>query len=98
MSYYKTNRYFYDIETNEVCDLWMDNITHEFKLVHRGSEDTVKGSEVNGFYICAHSSVTIKINGKRQVHLQMGTFYHIKEGEKVTHKKYPGFKKFTKVK
>jgi hypothetical protein len=93
----KTNRHFKNCETGDICDLWMDDITHEYKLIHQGSEQTAKGSEVNGFYIAAHSSITIKINRKKIVSISRGEYYNLKEFEQITHKKYCGFKSFTKI-
>lgn len=48
--------------------------------------------------ICAHTGVTIKLNNKKTIKLDMGEFYNMKEGEVITHKKYIGFDKFIKVK
>jgi uncharacterized membrane protein YfhO len=96
--YYKTQRSFKDVETKEIFCLLMDDETKDFKLVSDGSEVFAKGTEVNGFYICAHTDVTIKINNSRQIKLNRGTFYNLKENEKITHKKFTGFSRFTKVK
>lgn len=93
----KTQRSFKDVESSEIFNLFMDSDTHEFKLISDGSKKYAKRTEVNGFYICAHTSCTIKINGKKQVELPMGKFYNLKEGEKITHKKYCGFKRFSKA-
>jgi hypothetical protein len=93
----RTNRKFTDIEENEVFVLYKEK-NDNYRLISDGSEKYAKGTEVNGFYICAHCGVTIKINGKKQITLSMGTFYNLKEDEKITHKKYTGFDKFTKVK
>ena len=94
-----TNRIFTDIEDNEKFRLYVNETTHEYKLELEGkSEKYAQGTSVNGFYICAHCGVTLKINGKKQIYLPMGTFYNLKENEIITHKKFTGFKKFTKVK
>jgi hypothetical protein len=93
----RTKRSFIDIEDKEVFVLYQES-NDSFRLISDGSEKYAKGTEVNGFYICAHCGVTIKINNKKQITLPMGTFYNLKENEVITHKKYTGFDKFTKVK
>lgn len=97
MSYNRTQRAFTDVETGEIFVLYMHSETHQYKLISDGSGRLAKGTEVNGFYIAAHSGVTVKINGKRQLFIDRGQFYNLKQGEKVTHKKYVGFTKFTKT-
>lgn len=93
----RTNRSFNDVESGEKFILYKE-ANDNFRLISDGSEKHAKGTEVNGFYICAHCGVTLKIDNKKQIHLPMGTFYNLKEDEKITHKKYIGFEKFTKVK
>lgn len=97
MVYHKTQRTFEDVETGEIFALYMHPETHEYKLISDGSNKLAAGAEVNGFYISAHSGITIKINGKRQMFIDRGQFYNLKEGETITHKKYVGFSKFTKA-
>ena len=95
-----TNRIFEDIETNSRYRLHVDNDTHAFKLFSEKPlklDDPGEGKEVNGFYICAHTGVTIKLNTGKSIALNPLQFYKLKEGEEVTHKKYIGFTKFTKV-
>ena len=98
MALTKTQRTFKDVENNEVFALYMDNENHEYSLISEGSKKYAKGTEVNGFYICAHTGASIKINNSKIISLPMGTFYNLKENEVITHKKYTGFTKFTKVK
>ena len=93
-----TLRKFNDVETGYICRLYTSNDTSKYHLIYEGQSHIIAdGCEVNGFYISAHSSVTIKINGKKQINLSPNEFYHLKEGEVITHKKYAGFKKFTKI-
>lgn len=93
-----TNRTFTDVEKGYKCRLYTSQDASTFHLIYEGQHDKIAdGSEVNGFYLCAHTGVTIKINNKKIVQLDMGQFYHKKEGEVITHKKYTGFKKFTKI-
>jgi len=94
---HQTQRTFTDIETGEIFELYMDSDTHEYFLHAEGSENLARGSEVNGFYICAHTSSDVKINGKKIVHLPSGSFYNLKEGEQITHRKFCGFTRFQKV-
>ncbi len=97
--YQLTKRKFEDVETNKVFCLYMHSETHEYKLIYNSSvnsNDLANGAEINGFYISAHSGAQIKINNKKTVSLTIGQFYNLKEGEQVTHRKFTGFKKFTK--
>ena len=92
--YYESNRKYTNVETGEVFTLYKDNITSNIKLV----SDTTKNELINDFYVCGFDSVTIKINNRKEIKLGAGDFYFIKQGETVTHKKYAGFKNFTKIK
>lgn len=93
----RTNRTFSDVETKEIFVLYVKP-NGNYELISDGSLKHAKGTQVNGFYICAHCDVTIKINNIKAVHLKQGTFYNLKENEQITHKKYIGFNRFTKVK
>ncbi len=95
-----TNRTFTDVENGIEFRLYMHDQTHEYALIYDGgtkSTDYAKGTEINGFYISAHTDQQIKINGEKLIKLNTGQFYNMKEGEVVTHKKYAGFKRFTKI-
>lgn len=93
-----TQRTFTDIETNYKCRLYTSADASKYHLIYEGQPEKIAdGSEVNGFYICAHSPVTIKTNKGKQIKLAINSFYHLKEGEKITHKKYVGFSRFTKI-
>lgn len=92
----RTNRIFTDTESKEIFVLYT-NSNGNYHLISDGSDKHAKGTEVNGFYICAHCGVTIKINNAKIVKLNQGEFYNFKENELVTHKKYIGFKRFTKT-
>lgn len=95
---YKTNRTFKDVETNEIFALWSDSDTHEMRLfIEDESKERAKGTEVNGFYICTFTDCHIKINADKVIHLPQGTFYNMKQGERITHKKFKGKNKFSKV-
>lgn len=96
-----TQRSYSDIETNEKWNYQVNDVTgdHCLKMVeYQGELATALGTECHSFYACGFDSVTIKINNKKEVKLSTGDFYTIKEGEKITHKKYAGFKRFTKLK
>lgn len=98
--YTKTQRSYRDIETNLKFDLYVHPDTHNFRLILDENENNnicAKGTEINGFYICSFTDCEIKINNKRVIKLPYGTFYCLKEGENITHKKFAGFKNFTKV-
>jgi hypothetical protein len=95
----KTQRTYTDAETGIMYALYKDS-ADRFRLIldtPQGPQAPTPGTEVNGFYLCAFTACTIKINKTKQVRLNMGQFYTLKEGEQVTHCKYIGFDKFTKV-
>lgn len=97
---HKTNRIYTDVETGLKWTLFQDSDTHNFKLCSEYTEGDKPAymSEVNGFYISAHTPVTIKINNTKVIDLSTSQFYNLKEGEIITHKKFAGFKKFTREK
>jgi len=102
-----TQRIFKDVETGKSFRLYSDETQSKYDLISESVEDHQNRSfelksdnyakSPERFYICAHSGVTVKVNGSKEVFLSQGTFYNIKEGEEITHKKYVGFDKFTKV-
>ena len=93
-----TQRTFTDIETNYKCRLYTSNDASKYHLIYEGQQEKIAdGSEVNGFYICAHTPITIKTNKGNEIKLSTNNFYHLKENEIVTHKKYAGFSRFTKI-
>ena len=93
-----TQRTYTDAETGLNCRLYTSNDASKHHLIYEGQPDIIAdGCEVNGFYIAAHTPATIKINGNKQVKVNTGEFYHLKENEKVTHRKFCGFSKFTKI-
>ena len=87
----KTQRSYKNVETDVFYDLYMDNDKHNYSLIDK------QGNRVNGFYLCPFDSVQIKLNTKQIISLSYGEFYNLKEGETVTHRKFCGFKKFTKI-
>ena len=93
-----TQRTYTDVETGYNTRLYTSLDGSKFHLIYEGQHDKIAdGSEVNGFYISAHTGTDIKLNTGKKIFVNMGQFYHLKEGEKVTHRKFAGFLKFTKV-
>jgi len=93
-----TNRIFTDVETGYKCRLYTSQDNSKYHLIYEGQPDKIAdGSQVNGFYICAHAGVTIKTSLNKQIKLDTGQFYHLNEKEQITHKKYTDFTKFTKI-
>ncbi len=94
-----TNRIYTDVETKHPFRLWMDNADNYYLIADKpkSEQSPAEGTQINGFYICAHTGITIKINSKKTVKLNTGEFYNMKEGEAITHKKFIGFQKFTKL-
>ena len=99
MSYLtETNRTFIVVETGYKTRLCTSNDASKYYLIFEGQPEKIaNGSEVNGFFLAAHSGVEIKINNRKIVKVPMGYFYSLKENEVITHKKYDGFSKFTKI-
>jgi len=87
----KTKRTYTDTETGLTTHLYTSLDGSKYHLFH------ADGSEVSGFYISAHTGAEIKLNSGKIVFVDRGNFYHLKEEEKVTHVKYIGFSKFTKI-
>ena len=93
-----TQRTFKDVETGYNFRLYTSQDASKYHLIAEGQHDKMAdGCEVNGFYISSHTGVTIKINNSKLVKLNTGQFYNLKEDEKITHKKFVGFSKFTKI-
>lgn len=93
----QTKRSYTNVETGELYDLWHDSNTDVYKLISPGSNNLAKGTEANGWYLSTSFDVIIKIDRTKEIELKIGQFYNLKEGEKVTHKKYLGFKRFSKA-
>ena len=91
MALIQSQRSYSNKETGQIFTLYTDSDKHTHHLIDS------KGNEAKPFYVCAFDSVQIKINNSKIISLSMGEFYHLKEGEKATHKKYAGFKKFSKI-
>lgn len=93
-----TQRTFTDAETGYNCRLYTSQDASKYHLIYEGQNNIIAdGSEVNGFYIAAHTGAEIKLNTGKKVFVDMSQFYSLKEGEKVTHRKFIGFSKFTKI-
>lgn len=97
MAYRPSQRTFEDVESNERFRLYVNTETDTYRLVSDGSEKFAGGTEVNGFYIASHTPTQIKLNTKKVISLNSGQFYTLKEGEVVTHRKFCGFNRFSKV-
>lgn len=94
----QTQRTFTNVETGYNCRLCTSQDASKYHLIYEGQpEQIADGSEVNGFYISAHTGTTIRLNTKKEIFIDRGEFYHLKEGEQVTHRKFIGFSKFTKL-
>ena len=67
-------------------------------LIYEGQHEKIAdGCEVNGFYISAHTGAEIKLNTGKKIFVDRLEFYNCKEGEKVTHRKFIGFSRFSKL-
>ena len=89
-----TQRTYIDVETGNRCRLYTSNDASKYHLIHEGQNE---GSEVNRFYIAAHTGNTIRLNNGKEIFVNSGQFYNLKEGETVTHRKFIGFNKFSKI-
>jgi hypothetical protein len=95
----RTSRTFEDVENGHICRLYTSKDRSVYHLIYEGQDEIIAdGSEVNGFYLLAHTGGVIRLNNKKEVELQAGQFYNLKESEKATHIKYVGFTRFTKLK
>jgi len=93
-----TKRTYTDIETGYNTRLYTSLDGSKYHLIYEGQNDKIAdGSEVNGFYISAHTGAEIKLNTGKKIFVHNGSFYQLKENEQVTHRKFVGFDKFTKV-
>lgn len=93
-----TQRTYTDVETGYNTRLYTSLDGSKFHLIYEGQHDKIAdGSEVNGFYISAHTGAEIKLNTGKKIFIGMGNFYNLKQGEKVTHRKFTGFNKFSKI-
>lgn len=92
-----TQRTYTDAETGHNTRLYTSLDNSKFHLIYEGQKDIADGTEVNGFYISAHTGAEIKLNTGKKIFIDRGNFYHLKEGEKVTHRKFIGFSKFIKI-
>lgn len=93
-----TKRIYTDVETGYQCRLYTSNDNSKFHLIYEGQPDKIAdGNEVNGYYLSAHTGTTIRINCKKEIFVSSGQFYNLKEGEKITHRKFIGFPRFAKI-
>lgn len=94
----ETNRIFTDVETNLVCRLYTSCDASKYHLIFEGQPDIIAdGCEVNGFYVAPFAPVHIKVNNSRELYLEAGQFYNLKEGERVTHRKFITAKRYSKI-
>jgi len=94
-----TQRTYTNVETGFNCRLYTSLDGSKFHLIYEDNEPPapVEGTEVDRFYLAAHSGATIKLNTGKKLEVSRGEFYNLKEGEQVTHRKFTGFSKFKKV-
>lgn len=93
-----SKRIYTNVETGNRYRLYTSNDASKYHLLAEGQlEKIADGSEVNGFYIAAHIGAHIKLNTGKTIFVNSGEFYNLKEGEQVTHRKFVGFSKFTKL-
>lgn len=96
--YTPTNRTFTDVENGIKFRLFVESDKHEFKLFNEAHDGYSQYSyEINGFYICAHTDSTIRLNNGKEISLNTGQFYHLKENERVTQRKFAGMNRFYKL-
>ncbi len=86
-----TQRTYTDVETGVNFRLFTSNDASKFHLINE------EQGEIKAFYISAHTGAEIKLNTGKLKFVDRGEFYSLKEGEKVTHRKFIGFTKFAKI-
>lgn len=94
-----TNRTYTNTETGYTCRLYTSQDASRFHLIYENNppEAPADGSEVNGYYLAAHTGAEIKLNTGKTVKVGSGEFYNLKEGEQAISRKFTGFSKFTKI-
>lgn len=95
-----TQRTYRNVITGYYCRLYTSQDNSKYHLIYEGNTDPsapAEGSEVNGFYLAAHTGLTIKTNKGNQVYIPSGEFYNLQEGEHATHRRFVGFNKFSKI-
>jgi len=86
----RTNRTFTNAKTGKEYILFTSQDASKDHLI------TEEGEHAQRFYATAYEQ-TIKLNTGKVISLEAGTFYELKDGEKVTHRRIAGRNKFTKV-
>lgn len=86
----QTQRSYKNVDTGKVFSMWTTTAGQNILI-------DSEGNQITGFYICAFTSSIVRLNNKKEVSLNPDEFYHLKQGEKATHRKFIGFKTFKKL-
>ena len=86
----RTQRQFKEVNTGVLYYLHCDQYTNKTHL------ENDEGEQINAYFYNARTTTTVKTN-KRTVSLNVGQFLHIEPGETLTHQKYLGRTKFSKI-
>jgi len=98
MTLQSTKRTYRNTETGDNARLYTSLDGSKFHLIYEGQFNKIAdGSEVNRFYISAHTGTEIKLNTGKKIFVDRGEFYTLKEREEVTHRRFIGFKRFSKI-
>lgn len=94
----KTERTFTDIETGYKFMQWQNPETHQIKLLAEGQPDKIPNRAQPSNFYASNFPQDIKLNTGKIIALKPQTFYSIKKGEIVTHRKIEGLhKKFVRI-
>ena len=86
-----TQRTFTDVETGHTVRLYTSHDASQWHLIN---EQT--GQEIKPYYLTTIGG-EIRLNTGRTITVPCNQFYHLKDGEMVTHTKIEGQKKFRKI-
>lgn len=90
--YIPTERTYQHVFTGDKFRLYESDKTGKTKLLNEST-----GEEPEAFYTSAFTGVTLRLKDKQEIYLKAGQFLPINSSNPITHKKYIGFKKFTKL-
>ena len=92
-----TNRTFIDVETGYKTRLYTSHDASKYHLIYEGQPQKIAdGFEVNRWYIMTVGG-HIRLSTGKTIALKFNEFYHLKDGERITHTKIEGQKKFRKI-
>lgn len=90
--YIPKERTYQHVFSGDKFRLYESDKTGKTKLINEST-----GEEPEAFYACALIGVTLRLKDKQEIYLKAGQFLPINTNNPITHKKYIGFKRFSKI-